>query len=633
MCRLFFHSSLVFRVNVSALAAVGEPDKHGDGVINQNDFDDDNDRLLDIYEGSGDSAGDDKINVTDLDSDYDGLRNSVEASETSTLLTDLDQNNDVRLDFEVGSNGFVELLESTLYSGTSIFIVADSDQDEVPGFLDVDSDNDSFYDLVESNKDADGDAIADFRDLDSNGDAVFDITESGVVDTNMNGRVDSLDDADDDTLPNGVDVDFTSGIDTDNDGIDDMADVSLTGGPEGSLFGCSTSSTDNKDPALLILLGAAFAWLSLRKRKVRNLLAVLFMSLAVTACGSLDMGSFGGDAEIDRRVYIGVGGLASDVEPRSTDDNFDILETESAGYTVQLGYDVSNRLSIEGHYSDLGEAELSQDATIAYQVGGLSAIVYALNDEQDRARREGFSVFGRLGVGTMRNQSDGVTFKRLNDAHLLAGLGIEYGMSNGLGVRAELVSHEADAKYGQLGLVYRFGGSDRHQPAVAVAVPEEPAVPEATPTPAPVTPVIIDGDNDGVADARDQCPDTAAGLPVDSVGCDELTGAIEGVNFESGSDQLTAGAQQILAEVAQTLNQYPQIRVSVAAHTDNQGPADSNLQLSKRRAIAVARFLVEQGVAGNRLQPQAYGESQPLATNATASGRATNRRVELQVVQ
>jgi OOP family OmpA-OmpF porin len=145
--------------------------------------------------------------------------------------------------------------------------------------------------------------------------------------------------------------------------------------------------------------------------------------------------------------------------------------------------------------------------------------------------------------------------------------------------------------------------------------------------------VQADGDNDGVVDELDQCPDTSEGLPVDSSGCDTLSGAIDGVNFESGSDKLTAGAQQRLAEVAQTLNQYTEIRVAVAAHTDNQGSAESNLQLSKRRAIAVARYLVEQGVAGNRLRPQAYGESQPLTSNATASGRATNRRVELQVVQ
>jgi len=148
-----------------------------------------------------------------------------------------------------------------------------------------------------------------------------------------------------------------------------------------------------------------------------------------------------------------------------------------------------------------------------------------------------------------------------------------------------------------------------------------------------ITSAKLDSDTDGVPDALDNCPDTAEGLPVDSVGCDEFTGVIDGVNFESGSDTLTLGAQQKLADVALVLNRYPGVRVAVAAHTDNQGPATANLQLSKRRVIAVVRYLMEQGVDGNRLAPQAYGESKPLVSNASAAGRARNRRVELAVVK
>jgi len=199
------------------------------------------------------------------------------------------------------------------------------------------------------------------------------------------------------------------------------------------------------------------------------------MSLSLTACGSLDLGRitdrFGGGnsygANFNKRIYVGASGVSSTIEPRPTDNAIMVTEDAGTGYTVQLGYDISNRISIEGHYSDLGEAELTGDSTIAYQVGGLSALVYGLNDYEDRSRREGFSVFGRLGAGTMRNQAEGVEFTRLNDAHLLAGLGIEYGMSNGLGVRAEYVAHETDAKYAQLGLVYRFGDAARSSaPAV-----------------------------------------------------------------------------------------------------------------------------------------------------------------------
>ena len=386
--------------------------------------------------------------------------------------------------------------------------------------------------------------------------------------------------------------------------------------------------------------GQLYMTLLFRMHKLRNVAALSLLSLSLAACSSLSLPSFGGgdnnDSDFNRRIYGGLAGLASTVEPRSTDSAIMVTETSSAGGTVQLGYDLTNRFSIEGHYSDLGEAELTGNATIGYQVGGLSAIVYGLNDYEDRSSRTGLSMFGRLGVGAMRNQAEGVDFERLNDAHLLVGLGVEYGLSNGLGVRAEYVSHEADAQYAQLGLVYRFGdtaGGKRVAIVAAPAVTSVPALPTPTETASAITTAQLDADTDGVADSLDQCPNTASGLPVDSVGCDEFTGAIDGVNFESGSDRLTLGAQQKLAEVAQVLSRYPSVRVAVAAHTDNEGSAASNLQLSKRRAIAVARYLVEQGVAGKRLQPQAYGESQPLTSNASASGRASNRRVELQVVQ
>ena len=62
------------------------------------------------------------------------------------------------------------------------------------------------------------------------------------------------------------------------------------------------------------------------------------------------------------------------------------------------------------------------------------------------------------------------------------------------------------------------------------------------------------------------------------------------------------------------------------------GSATSNLQLSKRRAISVARFLVDEGISGSRLRPQAYGESKPRISNATKQGRAANRRVEFTVL-
>ena len=136
-----------------------------------------------------------------------------------------------------------------------------------------------------------------------------------------------------------------------------------------------------------------------------------------------------------------------------------------------------------------------------------------------------------------------------------------------------------------------------------------------------------------MADAVDDCPDTLAGRPVDPSGCALFEGAVEGVEFRSGSDELTAEAEDVLRGAAATLAEYPALTVAIEAHTDNTGDAEANLQLSRRRAVSVARFMVAEGVDAVQLRPRAFGESRPRQSNATAQGRTANRRVEFSVVE
>ena len=88
----------------------------------------------------------------------------------------------------------------------------------------------------------------------------------------------------------------------------------------------------------------------------------------------------------------------------------------------------------------------------------------------------------------------------------------------------------------------------------------------------------------------------------------------------------------LLRFAAATLNQYPELHIEVAGHSDDVGDAAANAGLSERRARTVRHFLIEYGVAEERLTFKGYGESQPIADNSTAEGRATNRRVELRLV-
>ena len=103
------------------------------------------------------------------------------------------------------------------------------------------------------------------------------------------------------------------------------------------------------------------------------------------------------------------------------------------------------------------------------------------------------------------------------------------------------------------------------------------------------------------------------------------------VMFDSGSRNLTPGAFARLDSVAATLNRYADADVLVMGHTDAVGGEDFNLRLSEDRALMVKNQLVQKGVDVRRLTTLGLGESQPLATNSTAEGRAQNRRVEIEL--
>ncbi len=161
-----------------------------------------------------------------------------------------------------------------------------------------------------------------------------------------------------------------------------------------------------------------------------------------------------------------------------------------------------------------------------------------------------------------------------------------------------------------------------------------------------------DNDNDGVLDAYDQCPDTPDGTEVDAKGCPVARAAapapvaapapsvpapqeikqdlvLKGVTFVTGSASLKPESQGTLREVSRSLLAYPDVKVEIRGYTDNVGSADTNRNLSQRRALAVRDFLIQMGVMPSRLTAVGYGPDNPIASNDTPAGRAENRRVEL----
>jgi outer membrane protein OmpA-like peptidoglycan-associated protein len=142
-----------------------------------------------------------------------------------------------------------------------------------------------------------------------------------------------------------------------------------------------------------------------------------------------------------------------------------------------------------------------------------------------------------------------------------------------------------------------------------------------------------DNDNDGILDDMDKCPNNPG--TTETQGCPkskEITrGALilKGVNFESGKAVLLAGSYTALNEMAESLREWPEIKLEVSGHTDNSGKAVTNQILSQERAETVRQYLIDKGISADRLTAVGYGQDRPIADNKTATGRAQNRRVEI----
>jgi OmpA-OmpF porin, OOP family len=177
-----------------------------------------------------------------------------------------------------------------------------------------------------------------------------------------------------------------------------------------------------------------------------------------------------------------------------------------------------------------------------------------------------------------------------------------------------------------------------------------------------------DGDGDGIADKDDKCP-TVAG-PRENAGCpwpdtdgdgvldkDDLCPAVKGtaanrgcpevteevmkrlndygrtILFNSGKASFKEETMPVLAAMLAIFKEYPNADFSIEGHTDSDGSNALNQTLSENRAAAVKTFLVDNGIAAERLTSTGFGETKPVASNKTAKGKAQNRRVEVKLVK
>ncbi|MNK22887.1 Outer membrane porin F precursor [compost metagenome] len=177
-----------------------------------------------------------------------------------------------------------------------------------------------------------------------------------------------------------------------------------------------------------------------------------------------------------------------------------------------------------------------------------------------------------------------------------------------------------------------------------------------------------DTDGDGIADKNDKCPDVAG--PKENGGCpwpdtdgdgvldkDDLCPDVKGTAANRGCPEVTEEVVKKLNEYAKTilfnsgkatfkdetfpvlqnmntiLKEYPNSRFILEGHTDSDGSNALNQTLSENRAAAIKTWLVENGIAADRLKSVGFGETMPIASNKTAKGKAQNRRVEVKLIK
>lgn len=334
-----------------------------------------------------------------------------------------------------------------------------------------------------------------------------------------------------------------------------------------------------------------------------NIFARSLVALAVTVAAS----SVSASEVVESGFTFSVGG-SYQLLSRNIDDSF--------GPQIGLGYRFDPRFSLEAIYNPFSSNSKSTNADA-------DLVEYRLDAMYDLTPWDGtwtpYVVVGGTHLDVqVPAKEDG------SDTRITAGLGLRKAFTANLSASADVryaygINDSTNEGLANIALTYTFGSSTPEPAPVVVApVVEEVIVEEV---------VVLDGDNDGVIDADDQCPNTAAGVAVDAIGCNLITKVEAEVRFGFDSATVVEDGMPKLDEVAQFMQQNPSAQTLIEGHTDSTGPAAYNETLSAERAQKVSDLLVAQyQIDAARIELVGKGEGAPIAPNDTHAGRTENRR-------
>lgn len=184
---------------------------------------------------------------------------------------------------------------------------------------------------------------------------------------------------------------------------------------------------------------------------------------------------------------------------------------------------------------------------------------------------------------------------------------------------------------GLLALLLGLRSCKKEEPALTAPVVAVSPVDTAPVAPAPVTPAPVTAPAAGTAVVLPGL--STVGTYLGSTEAVPRTFVFEKLNFDTAKSDIREQDREEISALASTLKQYPNSRMRIVGYADARGSAPANATLGKDRAESVKAALVAQGVAAERLETASGGETNPVDTNATATGQAENRRAELIVLQ
>jgi len=336
--------------------------------------------------------------------------------------------------------------------------------------------------------------------------------------------------------------------------------------------------------------------------KLKNTLGFAIGSLiAATSFGALAQGQ--GAVEIEgyaKKQYF------------DTDRNF---KNDGVNPGGSIGYFLTDDVELRLAYDEVHNAVTKDGQNVKGANTALDAL-YHFNNPGDMLRPYVSAGFSDQSIDQFgSNSRDRSTFANVGGGAKLYFTDNFYARA---GVEAQYNIDQGNTEWApSVGIGVNFGGGSKPAPA---PVPAE---------------VCSDSDNDGVCDNVDKCPDTAANVTVDADGCPAVAEVVRvelDVKFDFDKAVVKQNSYGDIKNLADFMKQYPSTSTTVEGHTDSVGPDAYNQKLSERRANAVKQVLTNQyGVESSRVQSVGYGESRPVADNATDAGRAVNRRVEAQV--